>query len=72
MDQYTSQFLMRGRIGLSQADGNPALPEVVVPHCLSAGYQVLRWATAPQAGVAAITPDGLYPNIYICGIFCIL
>lgn len=29
---------MRGRIGPSQADGNPALPQVVVPHCLSAGY----------------------------------
>lgn len=36
MDQYTSQFLMRERIGLSQADGNPALPEVVFLRCLSA------------------------------------
>lgn len=40
MDQYTSQFLMRERIGPSQADGNPALPGVVFLHCLSAGYQV--------------------------------
>lgn len=40
MDQYAGQFLMRGRIGPSQADGNPALPGVVVPHCLSAGYQL--------------------------------
>lgn len=39
MDQYASQFLMRGGIGPSQADGNPALPEVLLPHCLSAGYQ---------------------------------
>lgn len=40
MDQYTSQFLMRERIGPSQADGNLALPGVVFLHCLSAGYQV--------------------------------
>lgn len=32
MDQYTSQFLMRERIGPSQADGNPALPGVVILH----------------------------------------
>lgn len=32
MDQYVGQFLMRGKIGPSQADGNPALPGVVVPH----------------------------------------
>lgn len=74
MDQYASQFLMRGGIGQSQADGNPALPEVVVPQCLSAGYQgfaAVFGATAPQAVAAAITPDGFYPNIYICGSFCI-
>lgn len=31
---------MGERIGPRQADGNPAVPEVVVPHCPSAGYQV--------------------------------
>lgn len=40
MDQYTSHFLMRERIGPSQADGDPTLPGVVFPHCLSARYQV--------------------------------
>lgn len=51
MDQYTSQFLMRERIGSSQAHGNPALPGVVPLHCLSAGYQgfsvLLRSNSAP-------------------------
>lgn len=74
MDQYASQFLMRGGIGPSQADGNPALPEVVVPQCLSAGYQgfgAYLGQQRPKRWFAAITPDGFYPNIYICGSFCI-
>lgn len=52
MDQYTSQFIMRERIGPSQADGNPAVPRVVSLHCLSAGYQflVLLCTKAPQLG----------------------
>lgn len=53
MDQYAGQFLMRGRIGPSQADGNPALTGVVVPHCLSAGDQVFvvsRDDGAPSGG----------------------
>lgn len=51
MDQYTSQFLMRERIGPSQADGNPALPGVVFLHCQQ-GIEglVLLCTTAPQLG----------------------
>lgn len=48
MDQYTSQFLMRGRIGPSQTDGNPALPAVVFSALsVSSGgrfvSRVMRW-----------------------------
>lgn len=49
MDQYTSQFLMRERIGPSQADGSPALPGVVFLHRLSAGYQIFRAALCSSA-----------------------
>lgn len=49
MDQYTSQFLMRERIGPSQADGSPALPGVVFLHCLSAGYQFFSAALYTSA-----------------------
>lgn len=49
LDQYTSQFLMRERIGPSQADGNPALPGVVFLHRLSAGYQIFRAALCNSA-----------------------
>lgn len=59
-NQYTSQFLMRERIGPSQADGNPALPGVVFLHCLSAGCQVFWYCFVqqhPNRTVTAITPE---------------
>lgn len=70
-----SQFLMRGRIGLSQADGNPALPGVVDPHCLSAGHQVFGGSlgnSAPSGDHLPLHQIEFSHNIYICGIFFIL
>lgn len=58
MDQYTSQFLMRERIGPSQADGNPAQPGVVFLRCLSAGFFLRCFVQQrPNRGMTAITLD---------------
>lgn len=49
---------MRERIGPSQADGNPALPEVVFLHCLSAGFPGFGVVQQrPNRGTSAMTQN---------------